>query len=293
MISVVIPVYNQAKSLEFVLEGFEKQTYSGDFNIIVVDDGSEENIGEIVERFEQLNIDYVRQENRGRAAARNLGAKHVFTDFVVFCDADRIPSPDFIQKYNDNFLRYPECISIGIPKELYISDYENKRDKVFETVKKDGIYAKEAYYSKIIKNLYDDNGICQSSIPWISTLSGNMGLSLKKFNEVNGFDEDFEGWGFEHFEFGYRLFRNQVKFVRLEGAINYHLPHARSMDFYKEEIARSHSYFYNKYQCAEVFKLKDFMLGELSLQDYEAAVNNTSTWIKKADKPLYNRILNF
>lgn len=292
MISVVIPVYNQATALEFVLEGFEKQTYIGHFTIIVVDDGSDDDVKSVVEKFDNLDIQYVKQENKGRAAARNTGIKNVTSEFVIFCDADRIPSSNFVQAYYEKLIQYPDCACMGVPKEIYISNYWDKKDKICEVVLKDSGFAKEAYYSKVIKNIFNNEGFTDSSIQWIGTLSGNMGISLKKLKEVDGFDENFVDWGFEHFELGYRLYHNHVRFLRLEEAINYHLPHTRGACFYEKEIKKSHEYFYDKHKCIEVLKLREFMLGNLSLQDYEMVVNKDASWLKYCSMPVYNKIFN-
>lgn len=92
MISIVIPVYNQAEHLANCLVSIQKQTYDN-FEIIIINDGSTDNIIEVIEKFKQIfgpKIIYSEQENRGASAARNKGAKLARGEYIIFCDADVI-----------------------------------------------------------------------------------------------------------------------------------------------------------------------------------------------------------
>ncbi|HEU4735680.1 MAG TPA: glycosyltransferase [Solirubrobacterales bacterium] len=84
-VSVVIPCFNQAHFLGEAIESVLGQTRSA-VEIIVIDDGSGDNTVEVAGRYP--GVRYVRQENRGLAAARNAGLEHVDAEFVVFLDSD-------------------------------------------------------------------------------------------------------------------------------------------------------------------------------------------------------------
>ena len=150
--------------------------------------------------------------------------------------------------------------------------------------------AKEPLHSKYVDYLYDEKGQCLSKLPWISTYSGNMSIKRKILEDVGDFDENFVDWGFEHFELGYRLFLHGVKFVRDRGAINYHIAHKREKNFYFDAIIKSHAYFYEKHPAKEVLLLKDYMMGNLSLQDYELAVTGEIHWDRDDIKSLFMRL---
>jgi len=95
MISIVIPVYNQARHLVNCLTSIKKQTYNN-YEIIVINDGSTDNIIEVVEKFKQIfgyRLSYWEQENRGAGAARNMGAKLAEGEYLIFCDADVVMEP--------------------------------------------------------------------------------------------------------------------------------------------------------------------------------------------------------
>jgi glycosyltransferase involved in cell wall biosynthesis len=93
--SVVIPVYNRARSVLPTLESVRNQTFE-DFECIVVDDGSAdgEELRAVVEGLGDARFRYVRRENGGESAARNTGVDHATGEFVAFLDSDDRWVPD-------------------------------------------------------------------------------------------------------------------------------------------------------------------------------------------------------
>jgi len=95
-ISVVIPTYNNAALLCETLDGVRRQTFK-DFEIIVVDDGSKDNTGDVVARYDPT-IHYLQQSNQGPAAARNKGVSLAQGEFIAFCDHDDIWNERHLEK---------------------------------------------------------------------------------------------------------------------------------------------------------------------------------------------------
>src|SRR5436190_6621744 len=85
LVSVIIPCYKQADCLPGALESALAQTHC-ETEIIVVDDGSPDNVFEVVSRCS--TVKYVEQQNQGLAAARNGGFSVSSGDYVLFLDAD-------------------------------------------------------------------------------------------------------------------------------------------------------------------------------------------------------------
>lgn len=92
MISVIIPVYNAEKSIEKSLISIKNQTWNGDFEILVVNDGSTDKSAEIIQNYQQRNpsqnIILIQQENGGVSKARNAALKIAKGDFIAFLDSD-------------------------------------------------------------------------------------------------------------------------------------------------------------------------------------------------------------
>ncbi|MBO6292127.1 MAG: glycosyltransferase family 2 protein [Selenomonas sp.] len=88
-ISIIVPVYNAAEYLEECLDSICKQTLS-DWEAICIDDGSVDGSDEILRkyRFEDSRFILARQEQKGAAAARNLGMSMAQGEYVMFLDSD-------------------------------------------------------------------------------------------------------------------------------------------------------------------------------------------------------------
>jgi len=105
-VSVVIPCYNQAHFLTQAIESVLQQTCRS-FEIVVVDDGSTDNTGDVAARYSEVRC--VRQENRGLAAARNAGLRASQAPCLVFLDADDRLLPDALKIGVESLAAHPSC----------------------------------------------------------------------------------------------------------------------------------------------------------------------------------------
>lgn len=94
--SVIVPVYNKAPYVRATLESVLAQTLS-DFEVIVVDDGSDDGSGDIVSAIPDGRIRLVRQPNAGVSAARNSGIRLAAGDWVAFLDGDDWLHPRYLE----------------------------------------------------------------------------------------------------------------------------------------------------------------------------------------------------
>lgn len=96
-VSVIVPLYNKAATVERTLASIQAQTFR-DFEIIVVDDGSTDGSGDLVAAWHDPHIRLLRQNNAGPGRARNRGLTEARGRFVAFLDADDEWLPNFLDR---------------------------------------------------------------------------------------------------------------------------------------------------------------------------------------------------
>jgi len=97
-VTVVIPTYNCAEFLGEAIDSLLAQTFR-DFEIVVVDDGSTDNTGEVAARYGHLPFfRYIRQTNGGPSKGRNTGIQASTSEFVAFLDGDDLLASDALEK---------------------------------------------------------------------------------------------------------------------------------------------------------------------------------------------------
>ncbi|SFI61675.1 Glycosyltransferase involved in cell wall bisynthesis [Kaistella treverensis] len=106
MISVIIPLYNAEKSIEKTLDSIRNQTWKGEFEIFVVNDGSTDGSAAVVESYMKqrpLKITLLNQENLGVSVARNAAMRLTTAEYIALLDADDEWLPDKTERQMDVF----------------------------------------------------------------------------------------------------------------------------------------------------------------------------------------------
>jgi glycosyltransferase involved in cell wall biosynthesis len=96
VVSVVIPTYNRAHLIGESIHSVLDQTY-GDFELVVVDDGSSDDTEAVVRRFHDPRIRYIYQENQGISGARNTGIRNARGKYIGFLDSDDLWLPQLLE----------------------------------------------------------------------------------------------------------------------------------------------------------------------------------------------------
>lgn len=223
-ISVIVTTYNRPDALRAVLAGLLAQAQR-DFEILVADDGSTDETSELVAsiaRDAALPILHVWQEDRGfrAAAARNRAAARARGEYLVFLDGDCVPRPAWIGAHR----RLAERGWMVAGNRILLS----------ESLTRDVLARREPIHSWSGARWHQAwiAGEVNRRLPFVTLPLGwlrkvgarrwqrvrtcNLGVWRDDFARVNGFDESYEGWGFEDSDLAVRLVNAGVR--RKEGA---------------------------------------------------------------------------
>ena len=113
MISVIVPAYNIESYIARALDSILSQTYS-EIEIIVIDDGSQDETGVIVDRYADENpgkVIALHVPNGGVTKARLTGVRYASGDWIGFVDGDDKIEPDMYERLLSNAERYHAQIS--------------------------------------------------------------------------------------------------------------------------------------------------------------------------------------
>lgn len=208
-VSVVIPAYNAAGTIDLCLQALEKQSVPAHtYEVIVVDDGSTDQTPALVRA--HPNVRMYTQANAGPAAARNFGAKQARGEIILFTDADCAPEVRWIERMLLPFAR-PEVVGV---KGAYISP-------------------QRALMARFVQLEYEDkyeHMQRQEYIDFIDTYAA--GYRREVFLANGGFDTMFPTASVEDQEFSFRLARQGLKLVFQPQARVAHLKHASSIRAY-------------------------------------------------------------
>jgi glycosyltransferase involved in cell wall biosynthesis len=138
LVSVIVPCYRQAHYLAEAIESVLAQTYPH-IEVVVVDDGSPDNAGEIAARYP--GVRYVREKRRGVSEARNLGIRTSTGSFLIFLDADDRLLPEGVAIGLDCFSRHPEVAFVS---------------GLFRFVATDGATLYERQGHRVVANHYEE-----------------------------------------------------------------------------------------------------------------------------------------
>lgn len=113
MISIVVPVYNVEDYIQKCLDSLLSQNYTGEYELILVDDGSKDKSGIICDEYKEKhnNITVLHKENGGLSSARNYGVKYARGEWITFVDSDDYVSNMYLQDLKNLLDKYKADMS--------------------------------------------------------------------------------------------------------------------------------------------------------------------------------------
>ncbi|WP_462401994.1 glycosyltransferase family 2 protein [Pseudomonas sp. Marseille-QA0332] len=235
-LSIVVPTFNRSKILDITLACLVNQETNYHFEVIVADDGSGEQIVDVVRKYETLlDIKYVRQRDFGYqlCAVRNLGLRTGKYDFVAILDCDMAPNPKWVESYVSLLIEDDDVALIGPRKyidteQMSAEDFARNPSLISslpEVLTQNNVAGKTQDMISVdwrLEHFEKTQNLRLCETPFRFFSGGNVAFSKKWLDKAGWFDEEFNHWGGEDNEFGYRLYREGCFFRAVEGGMAYH-----------------------------------------------------------------------
>ncbi|MCK5524738.1 MAG: glycosyltransferase family 2 protein [Thiomargarita sp.] len=235
-ISLIVTTYNKPDALALVLQALAAQKgVKFSFEVIIADDGSTPETAALIKQLQPdlpYSLQLMWQEDKGfRAAmARNRAIAMASGDYLIFLDGDCIPQTDFIARHlqlaengwfvaGNRILLSEKFTALLLKNSLALLKKEG--------IKKEGIWTRHItewllpYLRRDINRLLPLLRLPDSSLrkfqkqKWQGAKTCNLAVWRKDILKINGFDEQFQGWGHEDAELVVRLLHSGTR--RKEG----------------------------------------------------------------------------
>ena len=223
--SFIIPVFNRPDEVDELLESLTHQTLR-DFEVVVVEDGSDVPCRDVVERYaDRLQVHYYAKPNSGPGQTRNYGVERAEGDYVLILDSDVVLPEGYLQAVDHELAATP-CDAFGGPDRAHAS---------FSKMQKAINYAMTSFFTT--------GGIRggKKKMDKFYPRSFNMGVRRAVYHELGGFSAMRFG---EDIDFSTRLIRSGHVSRLFQSAWVWHKRRTDLRKFFKQVhnsgIARIH-----------------------------------------------------
>ena len=222
--AVIIPAHNNVDRLQRLLEALEKQTETSDWCVVVVDDGSDTPLREVVPA--RPGVIHLWQKNSGPSVARNRGARAVDAEILVFIDQDCVPRPDWLSEMLRPFSDPKVLGAKGVYRTSQVSGVAKFVQVEYE--EKYGVLARkplmnfvDGYSAAFRKEAFLACGGFDPNFPFPSVEDREMSLRLSRGKPVYAFcrnavvehthTDSFRGYLRKKFKYGYWGFQIMLR----------------------------------------------------------------------------------
>ena len=187
-VSIILPCKNEGNHVKNTLDSLQSTATSIRYEIIVVDDGSQDGCVERIKNYPKYSrVKFLKSESIGSAKARNFGAEYAGGDFLVFCDAHVFVEAFWLDKLLSTFTS-PEIGAVSPA----IAPHDNVGAVGYGQSMTERLEAKW----HIIK---------PQDIQPVTLLPGGCVIYRREvFEEIGSFNKGFRVWGLEDLEISYR-----------------------------------------------------------------------------------------
>lgn len=224
--ALLISTYNWPQALELIFKSIHEQTVMPD-EVLIADDGSTDDTKQLIEDFKRkstFKVVHVWQEDKGfrKAIVLNKAIAQSSCDYIIQIDGDCIIHPKFIADHKKNATQnqYLYGARATITKEALPQIFIDKQTK-FNLFSKNLKKKSRTIHNDFLSKFYKPHTGFSSNFRGC-----NVSFWRKDFIAINGYNEDFEGWGREDSDLVIRMGNNGVLAKRLRYAgIVYHIYH--------------------------------------------------------------------
>jgi glycosyltransferase involved in cell wall biosynthesis len=200
LISIVIPTYNRSKYLLKILDILKSNSINFyRYEIIICDSFSRDHVCSKINafktRYQNLNISYVNLHKNIHSLKRNLGTNIAKGKYIIYLDDDCFPDKDFLKDYYNIF-----CLNKN-NNNIYCGSVDYKEDSKISNFLK---YRKSRHFVINKKQKISKDNLDPSKI-----VTMNMGFKKNyRILKTKLFNKNFNSYGFEDYEFAYRMLEN-------------------------------------------------------------------------------------
>jgi glycosyltransferase involved in cell wall biosynthesis len=218
-VSVILSIFDQPVAFSYALMGYQRQSFR-DFELVIADDGSDEETRALVDecrRGSDFPVKHVWQENKGyrRAKIANEAVRKSEGQIVLLSDGDCIPHGDFVKVHAEHSGPGRFCVGGYVRLEAEASKRltpERVRSGAFEAEMSDA--DRRRFWWTHVKGLW---GVLWGRVTRPKVYGCNISAGRDVFFGVNGYDENFDGFGKEDSDLRNRFRRYGAKPVSLWG----------------------------------------------------------------------------
>ncbi|WP_019615999.1 glycosyltransferase [Psychromonas ossibalaenae] len=243
-VEIIMATYNNIKDMKLVFDAYLNQSDSN-FSLCIADDGSRDSVKSLVSVYLELglNIRHLWQADAGFRKAKivNKGIETSVADYIILTDNDCIPSVNFVADYKR--VLHKNKLIIGRRVDLYPPVSDALRNNKIALQRLENPFW--LIFQSAVKGLKrPEIGIrfpaCICKI-WNKkprkAIGANMGVSRDALLSVNGFDNDFQGYGFEETDLEWRLAKYGLTSQTVLGRCAlYHLFHIEKKESKEAEL---------------------------------------------------------
>lgn len=224
--SLLISTYNWPEALDLVLKSAAAQSFQP-FEILIADDGSKDETKDLIEAFKNrttTTLKHIWHEDKGfrRSKILNKAVAAADGDYIIQIDGDCIMHPDFVKDHIAHSARGQFLFGSRVNiQEAYLKELFKKKRINFNFFSKGIKKRTRALRISILADLYKTSPILSKKLRGC-----NLSYWRKDFIAINGYNENFEGWGREDSEMAIRMLNSGVLGKRLRyNGIVYHIWH--------------------------------------------------------------------